>query len=74
MSWSELVEWSEYLSIYPLHEDRSEIQLAKSIEISSQQFYKKALDYRDFMITYKKPEPKKLTGKELEKYIFKAME
>lgn len=71
MSYSELMEWGEYLSLYPLHEDRSEFQMAvlSTINASSS---KKQYEVNDFMVTNKKKKVE-LSGKDLEDYIFKAM-
>ena len=72
MSFSELMEWSEYLQLFPLHEDRSEYQMAVLSQINSASASKQKLDYKDFMITNRK-EKTELSGKDLEDYIFKAM-
>ena len=73
MGYSELMEWDEYLSLYPLHEDRAEYQTAVLSKISASSVSKEKLDYRDFMITVKKPKAEPISGKALNDYILKAM-
>lgn len=60
-------EWAEYLSLYPLAEDRSEVQLAV---LSSLQAVSKKVTYKDFLVSHQ--EGKKLVGKELEEFIIGA--
>lgn len=74
ISYSELQEWSEYLGLYPLHEDRNEMQLAvlSQIHTSSKEHKTKA---RDFMISHQHDERSlsDLSGEELNDYILKVM-
>jgi hypothetical protein len=70
MSMSELSEWAEYLSIYPLHEDRNEMQLAVISKIHASA--SDSLKVEDFLISGAK-EQKKLSKEELNEYILKAM-
>lgn len=72
MSYSELSEWAEYLQLFPLHEDRSEFQMAVLSNINIANVSKKSHSVDDFMITNKKPKAE-LQGKALEDYIFKMM-
>ena len=70
MSMSELSEWAEYLSIYPLHEDRNEMQLAVISKIHASA--SDSLKVEDFLISGAKKQ-KKLSKQELNEYILKAM-
>lgn len=72
MGYSELSEWNEYLSIYPLHADRNEYQTAVLSQITASSISKNTLEVDDFMITNKK-QKEELQGKDLEDYIFKMM-
>ena len=73
MSASELSEWGEYLSVYPLHDDRNEFQLAVISQIHASSS-KKIFTTKDFMVSGKKEQPKKLSKSKLNEYILKAME
>ena len=72
MGASELIEWSEYLSIYPLHEDRNELQLAILSQIGASSS-KNNLTTKDFMVSGKKETKPEISGQELNDYILKAM-
>lgn len=72
MSASELMEWGEYLSLYPLHEERNELQLAVLSQINASSS-KKSYETKDFMVSGKTQEPKKMSKSELNEYILKAM-
>jgi len=71
MSNSELIEWNEYLGLFPLLEDRNEYQMAVLSAMTASSS-KKQFEANDFMITNKKQKVE-LSGKDLEDYIFKAM-
>ncbi len=73
MSESELREWAEYLSYYPLHVDRNEYQLAVISKIHASSS-KKQFETKDFIISGKKHTRKKMSKSKLNDYILKAME
>lgn len=78
MSYSEMFEWMEYLNLYPLHEDRSELQLAVLSSITINSVSSKQTGFEDFAVsknlkTKENKEPKKLEGQELERFILGKM-
>lgn len=73
MSQSELMEWVEYLNLYPLLEDRNEVQMAVLTQSVLAPNTKQKISYKDFMLTADKEDLSALTGKDLENYIQKVM-
>lgn len=72
MSTSELMEWAEYLQVYPLPNEVNELQLAVLTQVNASSS-KKSFETKDFMVSGKNQKPKKRSKSELNDLILKAM-
>lgn len=73
LSASEMMEWQEYFSLYPIGADRNEIQLAVLIQTMINLNSKQKVNYKDFILSHKEDKTSTPTGQDLENYILKMM-